>query len=397
MTNEGHDAVVKVEGVNKIFKLPNEKKTSVKSIFLSIPRGLGGSSKQEALKNINFEVNKGEFFGIVGRNGSGKSTLLKIIAGIYQPTKGRVKVNGKLVPFIELGVGFNQELTGRENVYLNGALLGFSKKEINDQYQDIVDFAELNKFMDQKIKNYSSGMQVRLAFSVAVRAKSDILLIDEVLAVGDAAFQKKCFDYFNNLKKEKVTVIFVSHNMEAVREYCDRAMLVEDSKIISIGSTDKIAQQYMRLFLDTSTEQKLKEDDEDRWGDQKYKTIGVKVQMKSKSIFIHQTITAHEKLDLPVVAGFRIRDAAGRDVTGTNTKKERITLPNLDINQKVNLVWELPNILSEGSYTIDPALTYPDEITVIDWWNNATNFTIKKDRHLPYNIDPGFKLKVEIN
>src|SRR5690606_7141480 len=149
--------------------------------------------KQQVLKDINFEIKKGEFFGIVGRNGSGKSTLLKLLAGIYSPDSGHVQVNGKLVPFIELGVGFNPELTGRENVFLNGALLGFNRKEMESMYEEIVEFAELERFMDQKLKNYSSGMQVRLAFSIAIRAKADILVLDEVLAVGDEAFQKKCY------------------------------------------------------------------------------------------------------------------------------------------------------------------------------------------------------------
>lgn len=185
-------AVVSVKNVSKSFVLPHEKKTSIKQAFTGMLRShRRGFEHQQALKNISLEIKKGEFFGILGRNGSGKSTLLKILAGIYQPTSGSVRIEGKLVPFIELGVGFNPELTGRENVYLNGALLGFTRAEIADMYDDIVAFAELERFMDQKLKNYSSGMQVRLAFSVATRAQADVLLIDEVLAVGDADFQKK--------------------------------------------------------------------------------------------------------------------------------------------------------------------------------------------------------------
>ena len=200
-------AVVSVKNVSKSFVLPHEKKTSIKQAFTGMLRShRRGFEHQQALKNISLEIKKGEFFGILGRNGSGKSTLLKILAGIYQPTSGSVRIEGKLVPFIELGVGFNPELTGRENVYLNGALLGFTRAEIADMYDDIVAFAELERFMDQKLKNYSSGMQVRLAFSVATRAQADVLLIDEVLAVGDADFQKKCFDYFRKLKASNTTV-----------------------------------------------------------------------------------------------------------------------------------------------------------------------------------------------
>src|SRR5579884_1758439 len=171
------ELAVKVEGVSKVFRLPREKSTSLKSAIINFWKRDKSFENQKALQDISFEVKKGEFFGIIGRNGSGKSTLLKLLAGIYEPDSGSVVVNGKLTPFIELGVGFNPELTGRENVFLNGAMLGFSHSEIEAMYDSIVDFAELERFMDQKLKNYSSGMQVRLAFSMAVRAEADILLI----------------------------------------------------------------------------------------------------------------------------------------------------------------------------------------------------------------------------
>ena len=242
------EKMIRVEHVSKDFKLPHEMNNSLKSLIVHPFRKRSTVERQHALKDISFEVEKGEFFGILGRNGSGKSTLLKILAEIYIPTTGKVGLNGKLVPFIELGVGFNPELTGRENVYLNGALLGFSKKEIDARYNDIVNFAELHDFMDQKLKNYSSGMQVRLAFSVATRAEADILLIDEVLAVGDAEFQRKCFDHFRSLKKRGVTVVFVTHDMNAVKEYCDRAILVEGGVITSEGKATSVAKEYTKLF-----------------------------------------------------------------------------------------------------------------------------------------------------
>lgn len=242
------DVAISVDGVAKNFKLPLEKHNSMKSKIIHIFGKTKGYEIQHALKGVSLEVKKGEFFAIVGRNGSGKSTLLKMIAGIYQPTEGKINYQGKLVPFIELGVGFNPELTGRENVFLNGAVLGFSEKEVANQYDDIVEFAELERFMDQKLKNYSSGMQVRLAFSMAVRANADILLIDEVLAVGDADFQKKCFDYFKKLKREKKTVIFVSHNMKAVEEFCDRGVLIEGGLIVAEGEPKKIGKKYLELF-----------------------------------------------------------------------------------------------------------------------------------------------------
>ena len=194
--DEENPLALSVSHVAKSFRLPTEQASGLKQAFLNWTKGIKGYREQQVLRDISFEVRKGDFFGIVGRNGSGKSTLLKIISGIYTPEKGNVVINGTLVPFIELGVGFNPELTGRENVYLNGALLGFSRDQVDAMYDDIVDFAELGQFMEQKIKNYSSGMLVRLAFSMAIRAQSDILLLDEILAVGDEAFQRKCYAYF---------------------------------------------------------------------------------------------------------------------------------------------------------------------------------------------------------
>jgi ABC-2 type transport system ATP-binding protein len=244
--------VIKVENASKFFKLPHEKNTSIKSAALNFYKSKRTFEKQQALKDISFEVKKGEFFGIVGRNGGGKSTLLKLLAGIYSTSKGGISVRGKLTPFIELGVGFNPELTGRENVFLNGALLGFNRKEMNGMYDDIVDFAEIERFMDQKLKNYSSGMQVRLAFSIAIRARSDILLLDEVLAVGDAAFQQKCYDYFEELKRQKKTVVFVTHDMSAVRRFCTRAIYIKDGELIKEGSPFEIAETYIEENMNTS-------------------------------------------------------------------------------------------------------------------------------------------------
>jgi ABC-2 type transport system ATP-binding protein len=241
------DFAVKVENVSKTFKLPREKTTSIKSAVVNFYRRKKEYEVQKALDNISFEIKKGEFFGIVGRNGSGKSTLLKLLAGIYTPTSGQVHVRGSLTPFIELGVGFNPELTGRENVYLNGALLGFSRKEMHRMYKDIVDFAELKRFMDQKLKNYSSGMQVRLAFSIAIRAQSDILLIDEVLAVGDEAFQRKSINVFEKYKAQKRTIILVTHDMGVVERFCDRAMIINDGEFLKIGSPQEVAHIYTEI------------------------------------------------------------------------------------------------------------------------------------------------------
>lgn len=236
-----------VSHLSKSFKLPTERSWGLKQAIFNRLKGIKGYTKQEVLKDISFTVKKGEFLGIVGRNGSGKSTLLKILAGIYVPDSGTITTYGSLVPFIELGVGFNPELTGRENIYMNGAMLGFSNTEMDQMFDDIVRFAELEPFMDQKLKNYSSGMQVRLAFSIAIRARGDILILDEILAVGDAAFQEKCNQYFASLSKDQ-TVILVTHSMENVRRFCDRAILIEQGKIIKEGNPDQVADAYLKLF-----------------------------------------------------------------------------------------------------------------------------------------------------
>ena len=252
---------VKVDHVSKYFKLPTEATNSLRTALVNRFKGIKGYKEQHVLKDISFEVEKGDFFGILGRNGSGKSTLLKIISEIYVPEKGSVTIDGKLVSFIELGVGFNPELTGRENVYMNGAMLGFSTAEIDAMYNDIVDFAELHDFMNQKLKNYSSGMQVRLAFSVAIKAQGDILILDEVLAVGDEAFQRKCNDYFQERKKSGKTTILVTHDMGAVKKSCNKAVLIENGLVKAIGDPFDVSDQYSFDNLESSSHPNGNEDE----------------------------------------------------------------------------------------------------------------------------------------
>ena len=258
------EIAVKVDHVSKDFRLPTEATQSLRTALVNRFRGIKGYREQHVLKDISFDVYKGDFFGIVGRNGSGKSTLLKIISQIYVPEKGTVTVDGKMVSFIELGVGFNPELTGRENVYMNGAMLGFTTEEIDAMYGDIVEFAELEYFMNQKLKNYSSGMQVRLAFSVAIKAQGDVLILDEVLAVGDEAFQRKCNDYFMERKASGKTTILVTHDMGAVKKYCNRAVLIEDGLVKAYGDPEDVANQYSFDNAVSSAPQEVmtEEDDE---------------------------------------------------------------------------------------------------------------------------------------
>lgn len=257
------DIAIKVENVSKTFKIPHEKVSSLRGAAVSLFSRNKGYEEFKALDNVSFEVKKGEFFGIIGRNGSGKSTLLKILAGIYQPDKvgvhpvksGKagakqfhgVKINGRISPFLELGIGFNPELSGRDNVYLNATVLGLSKKEIDEKFDSIVKFSELERFIDQKLKNYSSGMQVRLAFSVSIHANREILLMDEVLAVGDINFQKKCYEYFESIKGIK-TVLFVSHDLNNMKRFCDRSVLIMNGRMELIENTDVVIDKYKKMM-----------------------------------------------------------------------------------------------------------------------------------------------------
>jgi ABC-2 type transport system ATP-binding protein len=393
------DVAISVKKLNKDFILPHQKKSSVKSVFTNMfSKGDKSYEVQHALKDISFEVKKGEFFGIVGRNGSGKSTLLKILAGIYQPTKGSVQTEGRIVPFIELGVGFNGELSGRENVYLNGALLGFSEKEVDDKYQDIVDFAEIERFMDQKLKNYSSGMQVRLAFSVAtVLAESDILLIDEVLAVGDADFQRKCFDYFRQLKKLNKTVVFVSHDMNAVREYCERAILIDESKIIFEGSSSKTAEHYYEVFAEKETETKSSEDS--RWGNKNafYDKVSLsknKLLNDDKELLLEVVITAKQDVE-DVVAGFSLKNQAGNTLFGTNTHLLEQKKFSLKKGESIQIKWLMPNIFNSGTYYFDVALVQWESPVVFDSWSECIKLKVLRDKGTMYAVHPNVKLEVE--
>jgi ABC-type polysaccharide/polyol phosphate transport system ATPase subunit len=238
---------VVVTDVTKVFNVPTERRTSLKQHFVGLFRPVG-HRRQEALKGLTFDVEQGEFFSIIGHNGSGKSTLLKILAGIYQPTAGQVRVSGRLSPFIELGVGFNPELTARENVYLNGVILGLNRAQIDQQFDDIIQFAELEDFVDQRLRNFSSGMLVRLAFSVAIRAHADILLIDEVLAVGDVNFQEKCFDVFRRMKADRKTIVFVSHDLGSVKEFSDRVLVLDHGLPQGVFTPGRAVALYHRLM-----------------------------------------------------------------------------------------------------------------------------------------------------
>jgi len=350
------DIAVSVKNIHKDFILPQSKNTSLKQVAVNIVRQ-NNKVTQKVLNDVSFDIHKGDFFGIVGRNGSGKSTLLKLIAGVYTPTAGSVEVNGGLTPFIELGVGFNPELSGRDNVYLNGALLGFTRKQMDEMYDEIVDFAELGPFMDQKLKNYSSGMQVRLAFSIAIKAKNDILIFDEVLAVGDEAFQRKCLDIFEQYRAEGQTVVLVTHDMATVKKFCNNAALINNGKLVDIGDALKIASLYSQLndmeidkenakraskidsvFSIKMLNQSGKETNRFKYGEM------LKIQLSWKDLGKLESI------------GVNIFKKSGEHVTGHNSR----FVKGIDINDRTKIELNYRLNIVPGKYFVYPEAFYSE-------------------------------------
>jgi ABC-type polysaccharide/polyol phosphate transport system ATPase subunit len=239
------DVLIDIANVSMRYKLPSEKIDNLKEYFIKLLKGKIKYKDFWVLKNINLQINRGESLGLIGRNGAGKSTLLRLIAGIMEPTSGAIATHGSMVPLLKLGAGFDTNATGRENIYLNGAILGYSKKEMAAKYKSIVAFSELEKFMDVPLKNYSSGMLTRLGFSIAVDVHPEILLIDEVLAVGDAPFQKKCADKIEELQKAGTTFIVVSHSMNQIKKLCQKAVWLKGGKIFMYGDSNTVGDAYL--------------------------------------------------------------------------------------------------------------------------------------------------------
>lgn len=363
-----------VKDVRKEFILPQSKNSSIKHAFVNIVKR-NKKTVQKVLDGVSFTINQGDFFGVVGRNGSGKSTMLKILAGVYQPTSGDIQLNGKLTPFIELGVGFNPELSGRDNVFLNGALLGFTRKEMEAMYDEIVAFAELEPFMDQKLKNYSSGMQVRLAFSVAIKARNDIMIFDEVLAVGDEAFQHKCIDIFEQYKASGQTVVLVTHDMETVKKFCNRAVLIQDGKIIKEGNPVQVADEYSRLnqaVIDASIDRNRQ-----YTGENVDITIRDATGKKQRSFKVGETISfdiawRHDKTRAIMVDLYRKdSDLVSNFITN---REGFVKLP-----KDKRLTLDIEANLGPGSYYVDVNLLNHDGSVKYDVAYRAEEFTITKD------------------
>jgi ABC-type polysaccharide/polyol phosphate transport system ATPase subunit len=341
--------------VEKTFRIPTQRVDSLKERLTTF-------SKQdfrvlEALRDVSFDIHRGEFFGIVGRNGSGKSTLLKILASIYAADSGRVRMAGRLAPFIELGVGFDPELTARENVELNGVMMGLSRRDARSRLGAVIEFAELEEFVDLKLKNYSSGMLVRLAFSVMIQSDAEILLIDEVLAVGDASFQQKCADVFYEIRGSDRTVVFVTHDMGAVEQYCHRAMLLHDGEVKAIGDSGEVARSYLRLNF----EQAPGGGDADMggvaditlsdvWLENRDGTRITNVE-KGSELRFGATLEAHRLVEGPSF-GFAFTNADGVEVTGFGLGLSGDVPDRLEPGQRVQLSGEIENRLAPGRYVV---------------------------------------------
>jgi len=346
---------IEVSGVDKTFRIPTHRVDSLKERLTTFNQQ--DFRELHALRDISFEVERGEFFGIVGRNGSGKSTLLKILASIYAADGGRVRMAGRLAPFIELGVGFNPELTARENVELNGVMMGLTRRDARSRLAAVLEFAELEEFVDLKIKNYSSGMLVRLAFSVMIQSDAEILLIDEVLAVGDASFQQKCADVFHEIRDSERTVVFVTHDMSAVEQYCHRAMLLHDGDIKTIGDSGEVARSYLRLNF----EQAPSGADADMGGVADITLADVWLEdrdgeritnvEKGSELRFGAALEAHREVEGPSF-GFAFTNADGVEVTGFGLGLPKDVPDRLEAGQRVRLSGELENRLAPGRYVV---------------------------------------------
>jgi ABC-2 type transport system ATP-binding protein len=378
---------VSVVGLSKVFRIPFERRNRLREHVVHLFRS-PGHRRLDALKNLSLEVKQGEFFGIIGRNGSGKSTLLKILAGIYQPTQGKVKISGRLSPFIELGVGFNPELTARDNVYLNGAILGLDRKQIAAQFDEIIGFAELEDFVDQKIKNFSSGMLVRLAFSVAIRAHAEILLIDEVLAVGDFEFQHKCYDVFRQLKAEGRTIIFVSHDLASINEFSDRVLVLDRGVAHGIFPPETAINEYHHLVqarVDASTKEVhgSAEADHERYEVPTVSAVAMFSKGSDATHLVHRgdaatvMVTIANPKRLPLNVGVAIYRSDGLYCFGTNTFASETPPPN---DERAALEVRFSEIdLLRGSYHLLVGIFGEKVATVYEMREHAYEFQVDQN------------------
>jgi len=354
------DPAVSIETVSKTFRLPHQQYSTLKERVLH-PLRSTEYDELHAVKDISVQIAQGEFFGIVGRNGSGKSTLLKCIAGIYGVDSGRISIAGRLSPFIELGVGFNMDLTARDNVIINAIMLGLSRREARARFDSVIAFAELEEFIDLKLKNYSSGMLVRLAFATAIQVDAEILLIDEVLAVGDASFQQKCFEEFFRLKREGKTIVFVSHDMHSLERFCTRAMLMERGAMVQIGEPRAIARAYHKLNFGTLPHQAPEERAEgtgtritEAWFEN---SAGQRVTTTGQEDALSMCFEVHmaEALTDPVFAA-TLRTELGHTIIVARSDELMPSSGSFAAGETAVVRFQMPSWLTPSRYTLTPSV-----------------------------------------
>ena len=406
----GSPVAIEVRNVSKTFQLPGHRIDTLKELVVN-PFSRSEARTLHTLRDISFEVRRGEFFGIVGRNGSGKSTLLKIIAGIYAADQGRIRMAGSLAPFIELGVGFNTELTAPENIILNGVMMGLTREEAEAKIDSVLKFAELEEFVEMKLKNYSSGMHVRLAFSVMVQAETDILLIDEVLAVGDAAFQQKCADVFREMRDSDRTVILVTHDMRSVDRFCHRAMLINDGRIDAIGDPHEVGRRYLRLNFEKAVDAAGLEHQgtfeeavaasevrlTDLWleAPDGSRTPGVE---QGATIKFHAILEAREAIEGPMI-GFSFSDANGITVFAISADSEHLppSIERLAAGESAHIVASVPNKLATGRYDVacwvwrnanirDPVIHVPHALDFVVYGSEVITGLVALDHEIAVEI-----------
>ncbi len=369
---------VEVNDVSKMFKLYHENVRSLKEKVLFFNKR--GYEEFWALKDIDIQVEEGETLGIIGANGSGKSTLLKCITRILYPTTGRVITNGSIAALLELGAGFQPDLTGRENIYLNASILGFSKKEVDKRFDEIVAFAEMERFIDNHVRNYSSGMYVRLGFAVAINVDPDILLIDEVLAVGDEAFQRKCMERIEDIQEEGKTIIFVTHAVEITREICSKVVMLDSGRIVKEGKPREVVNFYHQQMESDETERSER-------GNRKMEVLGVALLNDSdegvndfntgEDMKIRVAYRANEPVEDPVF-GFSIDDYRGFTAYGTNTRLKGLDLGTVEGEGFVQFdLKSLPML--EGRYLVSVAIHSRDESIVYHWLDRYFSFDMHSD------------------
>ncbi len=373
------------QGVHKRFKIPEERSHTLKERALH-PLRRSRHELLHALKDISFAVAPGEFFGIVGRNGSGKSTLLKCLAGIYRADEGRIWCNGRMSTFIELGVGFNPDLAAYENVALNGIMLGLSPREARARYKRVIEFAELEEFQDLKLKNYSSGMHVRLAFSVAIQVDAEVLLIDEVLAVGDAAFQQKCFDVFTGMREEGRTIVFVTHDMSAVTRFCHRAMLLERGAVVDIGDPRDIADRYLEIAFGRAAGYEDADVGSARMGDGAARVSDVwlgddpterrSVAPQSEPLTLKALVTFNTAVRDPAVSMALLNEQRQQVVVATTAREQEET-GGFQAGEQAVFAFSFHNMLAPGRYHPILTITHRGEgLDVIDRLAGGMSFVV---------------------